>query len=147
MRFLLLSLSLVFALPAFAHADALNLIVGSWGVEAPSEDATDREIEIHATRNCEGSALVVTIDRAAMRYRSQDAIGKYVETADILDHSAKHLTIRYDDEARVMANGQPHIWHAFFLDDDTFVWVLGETLKTRDGIVPEPRVRCRAISS
>lgn len=147
MRCVSLCLLLALSWPVTGYADALDLIVGSWGVEAPSEGASEREIEIHARRSCGASALTVTIDRSSMRYRSQDIGDGYVEVADILDHSAKHLTIRYDDETRVMANGQPHVWHAFFVDDDTFVWILGETLKDRDGIVPQPRVRCRTLAS
>lgn len=120
--------------------DALDLAVGMWGT---SDNMDDEELKDF--RKCETSAVHITIDRENMRYKAVHTGEDFTSEGDILRADASYLSVRYDNEDRLMENGKPHIWHMVFVEHDKFYWVLGPGVgpEERDGVVDVPRVRCK----
>jgi len=120
--------------------DAMSLAPGHWGVER----ATIIDGKPQDTRRCGASPVVISIDRKNMRYRADHTGEDFVAEADILKVTPRYLSLRYDDETRVMKNGQPHIWHMVFVEDNKFYWVLGRGVSggEREGVVKKARHRC-----
>ena len=119
-----------------AHANALEIAVGSWGFDPLSENRAAAE-----ALSCNADALIITISEDGKRYQGRRQNNDYIE-ADILDSGPNYLTIRYDGEERVMGDNETQIWTLLLVDKDTFVWFLGEKGRMLWGPT-DPRYRCK----
>lgn len=98
-------------------------------------------------RGCKASPVIISANRKNMRYKAiHTGEDDFVANADILDINEKWISIRYDDEDRLMENGEPQIWHMFFVSQDKFYWIVGPgiTADKREGVVAGARVRCQS---
>lgn len=119
-----------------AYANALELAVGSWGFDPYSDNEEAAEL-----LSCNADALIITISDDGKRYQGQRENNDY-HMADILDSGPNYLTLRYDGEERKMGDNETQIWTLLLVDEDKFVWVLGE--KGRILSRPtDPRYRCK----
>ena len=130
-----------------ASAGALDLVTGNWGIapETVPEDLDAEEME--RLRGCKASPVIISANRKNMRYKAiHTGEDDFVANADILDINEKWISIRYDDEDRLMENGEPQIWHMFFVSQDKFYWIVGPgiTADKREGVVAGARVRCQS---
>jgi len=117
-----------------ASADVLDLVEGNWGIATETvPDDLDAEA-MEKARGCKSTPVIITVDRKKKRYKA-------VHTGE-----EKWISIRYDDEDRLMENGDPQIWHMFFVSDDEFYWIVGPGIQKneREGIVSTSRVRCKS---
>ena len=131
-----------------AQADPLDWANGVWGTDIETMPEGTDGSEFDESRVCDGSAVLISTNREDMRYEAvHTGEGNLKAKASVLNVGSKWLSIRYDDEERLMENGEPQIWHMFFLDQNTFYWVLGPGIseEQRDGIVPVARVRCQNL--
>lgn len=126
--------------------DALSLAVGTWGTENSVNEEDPERVDY---RKCGKSPVIVTIDRINMRYKAVHTGEDFTAEADVLDVKPRYLSVRYDDEDRLMENGEPQIWHMVFVSDNRFYWVVGPGVSEdeRDGVVTVARVRCETFMS
>jgi len=99
-----------------ANADALNWANGYWGLDQRDLDADYKE------RNCSESPVEIRIDVINKSYWSQIGDDE-PRTGVIIQNESQSFTIKYDNETRLMNDGQPHIWTINFIDENTFYWV------------------------
>jgi len=131
-----------------AQADPLDWANGAWGIDVETVPENLNAAELDKLRGCEGSAVLISTDRENMRYKAVHTREDDLEaTAPILNVGPQWLSLRYDGEERRMENGEPQIWHMFFIDKDTFYWIVGPGIseEDREGIVPVARVRCQTL--
>ncbi len=119
-----------------AQADVLKWAEGFWGLDETRWDAED-----YKERNCTDSPVEIRIDRESMTYWSK--IGdNQPRTAIITDVTDKGFTLKYENETRLMDDGNLQVWTISFADRNKFHWiredwkVLGPQHKTA------PRYRC-----
>jgi hypothetical protein len=138
---------LAMIIPSSAMAtDALDWATGSWGVDVENipEDLDAEAMD--ERRGCRTSPVVITADRETLRYKAiHTGEDNFTATAPILKVRKKSISLQYDDETRLMKNGEPHIWHMVFVNPDKFYWVLGTDIYRgqREGTISVARVRCR----
>jgi len=130
-----------------ASADVLDLVEGNWGIATETvPDDLDAEA-MEKARGCKSTPVIITVDRKKKRYKAvHTGEEDFVAEGDILAIEEKWISIRYDDEDRLMENGDPQIWHMFFVSDDEFYWIVGPGIQKneREGIVSTSRVRCKS---
>ncbi len=83
-----------------------------------------------------------------MRYTAvHTGENNFISASPVLNATDTYLSLRYDDEDRVMENGNLHKWHMVFVSPDKFYWVLGEepTKEAREGIIAIARIRCQTL--
>jgi len=135
---------------SIASANSLDWATGAWGIEIDNipEGLDPRAID--TLRNCMDTPVYITVNKETLRYKAVHTGENNFEThSPILEHTHKTLTLQYDNEARLMKNGEPHIWHMVFVNEDKFYWVLGTGIgkDERDGMIPVARVRCQTLTS
>lgn len=133
---------LMFSVPAAARP--IDWANGAWGIET-APGAGGSEASMSKWRNCGDSPVLIKTDRANKRYESVlTGEDDYKRSAPILAETDTYITIQYDGEKRLMKDGKPQIWHMYFVSPDKFYWIVGYGIRAdqRDGIVPQPRVRC-----
>ena len=145
MKRLLLTLLCLGLAPAAYGQNAIDLATGSWGIEESDvpEDADAEELE--SLRRCRSAPVHISVDPETMRYKAvHTGEDNFVATAPILAANSRYISLRYNDEERVMKNGDLQIWHMFFVTPDKFYWVLGPGVgqDERDGVISIARVRC-----
>ncbi|CAM3690239.1 hypothetical protein [Litorimonas haliclonae] len=131
-----------------AQADPLEWANGAWGIDVETVPDGLDAAQLDKLRGCDGSAVMINTDRDTMRYQAiHTGEDDLKAKAPILDIGPQWLSLRYDDETRLMKNGDLQIWHMFFVDEDTFYWVLGSGVSEdqREGIIPIARVRCQTL--
>lgn len=141
MRFRYL-LTLAFSLlPLSALASPIEVANGRWGFDPNSENREAAE-----AYSCSNDPIIISIDVEAKRYRGSRS--DYTDLADILEIGPNFLKIAYDDETRLMDNGEPHVWVMLLIDADRFVWIREDWFK-EDGLLghTEPRYRCEPGTS
>lgn len=145
MRYALIFIAAIF-LSFTARADPLDWANGAWGIDIENMPEGLIDEEVDAYRNCKSTPVFITVNRKAMRYKAvHSGEDNFVSTSPILTATTSTLSLQYDDEDRVMENGNLHKWHMVFVSPDKFYWVLGEgiTEDERDGVIAVARVRCR----
>ena len=139
LRGLYLAGALALSLPTISYAQtALDLAEGSWEV-VPGHELNSAEIESY--RKCDVNPLMVRIDHEARRYYYRYDLDDPENGADILRSESRFFSIQYDNEERLMSDGNPHIWIMYFQNDDEFVWVRQDWIKN-GGSTPSRR-RCK----
>lgn len=138
---------LVSILPSTALAeDALDWATGSWGVDVKNIPEGLDAKALDEFRGCRTSPVVITADRDTLRYRAvHTGEGDFVAKGPILKVRKTSISIQYDDEQRLMKNGEPQIWHMAFVNRDKFYWVYGPDIYRgkREGYVAVARIRCQ----
>ena len=146
MKLWILASVLTFMPSAALGADAMDWATGSWGIDVENVPEGLDAKALDAFRGCRSSPVKITVDRDTRRYRAvHTGEGDFVAKGPILKIRKKSISLQYDDETRLMKNGDPQIWHMVFVSPDKFYWVFGPDLYAgkREGIVPTARVRCR----
>lgn len=126
--------------------DALDWATGSWGVDVENIPEGLDAKTMDELRGCQKSPVVITADRDTLRYRAvHTGEENFVATGPILKVRKSSISVQYDDETRLMKNGEPHIWHMLFVNPDKFYWVVGPDVYKgqREGVVSVARIRCR----
>lgn len=129
---------------AQVNNEAIDWISGTWGINPADLEGDEKRDEILKAGSCLSNPVILSVNPETGRYSVSQPKENYKQIATILATHPKFITLQYDDEERKMANGNPQIWHAFFLNENQFAWVLGEGINEneRDGIVPYTRIRC-----
>ena len=149
--------ALALALLLQAHsalADPLTWAPGQWAIHpdhvaemAKVSDVPPEEMdEFIRTFSCGGEANErIRIFDEGTRYESRSGFGddEWASVSDITQVTPRSFAVQYEGEERMMPNGEPQVWHMVFVDEDTFMWVMGPTLRERYGTVPYFRTRCR----
>jgi len=134
-----------FPSPAFAK-DALDWVTGSWGIDIENVPEGIDAKALDALRGCRNSPVKIKADRDALRYRAvHTGENSFLAKGDILKVRKTSISLQYDNETRLMKNGDPQIWHMLFVNPDKFYWVYGADVygKKREGYVATARIRCR----
>ncbi len=146
MKLFYVLIALFMSSPAAFAADAIDLASGSWGIDVSNvPDGVDAKA-LDEFRGCQKSPVIITVNRETMRYKAvHTGEDNFVGEGPILTSGKNSLSLQYDDEDRLMKNGEPHIWHMFFISPDKFYWILGTGIRAdqRDGIIETARVRCQ----
>jgi hypothetical protein len=122
------------------HPKALNWASGVWELVPSNESAPKRSERVF---HCGVDPLTINIDGKVRRYTSKFETEDSARGASITNATRSTITIKYDEEARIMENGKPHIWHMVFTSQDEFVWVRDDWII--DGEIrgsTQPRRRC-----
>jgi hypothetical protein len=134
-------------IPSTALAtDALDWATGSWGIDVENVPEGLDAKALDEFRGCRTSPVKITADRDNLIYRAvHTGEGDFVATGPILKVRKRSISLQYDDEQRLMKNGEPQIWHMVFVNKDKFYWVYGPDIYAgkREGVVPTARIRCR----
>ena len=112
--------SLIAILPAVAknaHAEGSKWATGSWGWVSSVEN--DDGLEKYT---CSTKPLSIKLDLERKRY-SAFRDGDDPISGNILRYGQRMVVIQYDNEERLMDNGELHIWGMFFYNQDEFVWI------------------------
>ncbi len=120
---IILKMFTIAAALAFApcvHANILDWANGTWAAPDDDPDAGDFI--------CSKKPMTASTNASTQRYRV-DYFDGSGESADILQVDGKSFALQYDGEERVMDDGQIQIWHMYFIDKNTFVWVRDDWIK------------------
>lgn len=118
MKLFLLLTSVLIVISSEAFADVLDNAEGTWGtivVDETGEVVTKDYI-------CDGLPNYIEIDRDKNRFSSRRSDSE-IAAANIIEIGENWLKIQYDNEERIMSNGELHVWTLFMTDGDTFHWV------------------------
>ncbi|MEL6687325.1 MAG: hypothetical protein AAFP97_06870 [Pseudomonadota bacterium] len=134
---LILACVCLLLLPSLALANALTIAPGAWGYDPDSPNREAAE-----ALGCGTDPLFISISQDGTRYRGHRDENMAYHQADILDSGEKYLVLRYDGEKRMMGENETQIWTLLLVEDDMFVWIMGQPGDFRSG-PSDPRYRCR----
>lgn len=144
-RALILAACIIFA-PTACAQDAIHWATGSWGIDVENvPEGLDAEA-LDEFRGCQKSPVIINVNPETMSYRAvHTGEDNFVAEGPILKSEKRSISVQYDNETRTMQNGEPHIWHMFFVSPDKFYWILGTGIRKdqREAVVPNARVRCQ----
>jgi len=135
------SLSTVFLIlvfyPVSAFANSLDWANGVWALD-PQYASKEELLEY----SCKANPLTISIDKEKNLFESKHPDSD-INKAGITSNSINSLEIQYENEQRVMDNGELQVWVMYFLDKDHFAWVRQDWIidgKVTGGTTP--RMRC-----
>lgn len=116
---------------------SLSMAQGSWEL---SPETTEAKTEFGQKFKCSIDALHIRVDESKDRYYYK--FGNDEESgADVLVIEESYFAVRYDDETRLMENGEPHIWYFYLKNPDEFVWIREDWIDA--GNATASRRRCQ----
>ena len=138
MKYRFITALLIFSFyPATVFANSLDWANGLWALD-PQYASKEELLEY----SCKTNPLTISIDKEKNVFKSKHP-NSDANKAAIISSSANTLEIMYENEERVMDNGELQVWVMYFLDKDNFSWVRQDWII--DGQITggtSPRMRC-----